>query len=175
MFYNYPAGKANIGASYLNVAESLAAILQRLAAEGYDVGDSPTSGTALLDELLAKSRNVGGYAPGELDALVAGGTTVQVGMADYNRWLDAFSPTLRQKVLDDWGPPESSQLMMVRTGTGPSFVIPAVQYGNIALLPQPARGRARISRSSITPRNWRRLTSTWPPTPGCATDSRPTR
>ena len=30
VFYNYPAGKANIGASYLNVAESLASILQRL-------------------------------------------------------------------------------------------------------------------------------------------------
>ena len=32
IFYNYPPGKANIGASYLNVAESLANILQRLAA-----------------------------------------------------------------------------------------------------------------------------------------------
>ena len=36
--YNYPPGKANIGASYLNVAESLANILQRLQKEGYDVG-----------------------------------------------------------------------------------------------------------------------------------------
>ena len=140
VFYNYPAGKANIGASYLNVAESLATILRRLADEGYNVGDSPTTGTAVLDELLAKSHNVGSYAPGELDALVSGGTTVQVGMADYNRWLDGFSPTLRQKVLDDWGPPESSQLMMVQGETGPSVMIPAVQYGNIALLPQPARG-----------------------------------
>ena len=140
VFYNYPAGKANIGASYLNVAESLATILRRLAEEGYDVGDSPTTGTAVLDELLEKSRNVGGYAPGELEELVAGGTTVQVGVADYNRWLDGFSPTLSQKVLDDWGPPESSRLMMVQGETGPRFVIPAVQYGNIALLPQPARG-----------------------------------
>ena len=140
VFYNYPAGKANIGASYLNVPESLATILRRLAEDGYDVGDSPTTGTAVLDELLEKSRNVGGYAPGELETLVSGGTTVQVGMADYNRWLDEFSPTLRQKVLDDWGPPESSKLMMVRGTDGPSFVIPAVQYGNIALLPQPARG-----------------------------------
>ena len=30
VFYDYPAGKANIGASYLNVAESIAQILQRL-------------------------------------------------------------------------------------------------------------------------------------------------
>ncbi len=140
VFYNYPAGKANIGASYLNVAESLATILRRLAEEGYNVGDSPTTGTAVLDELLEKSRNVGGYAPGELEELVAGGTTVQVGVADYNRWLDGFSPTLRQKVLDDWGPPESSRLMMVQGDAGPNFVIPALEYGNIALLPQPARG-----------------------------------
>ena len=38
MYYNYPPGKANIGASYLNVAESLANILQRLAKDGYDLG-----------------------------------------------------------------------------------------------------------------------------------------
>ena len=44
VFYNYPAGKANIGASYLNVAESLAAILQRLKADGYDVGAGDLSG-----------------------------------------------------------------------------------------------------------------------------------
>ena len=140
VFYNYPAGKANIGASYLNVAESLAVILRRLAEEGYDVGDSPMDGDELLDELLAKSTNVGSYAPGELQALVSRGSTVQIGMSDYNRWLDAFSPTLRQKVLDDWGPPESSQLMMVQGDAGPNFVIPALEYGNIALLPQPARG-----------------------------------
>ena len=44
VFYNYPAGKANIGASYLNVAESLANILQRLKADGYDVGSGDLSG-----------------------------------------------------------------------------------------------------------------------------------
>ena len=140
VFYNYPPGKANIGASYLNVAESLAAILQRLAMEGYDVGDGPMNAGEILDELLAKSTNVGSYAPGELQALVSRGSTVQIGMADYNRWLGAFSPTLREKVLKDWGAPETSRLMMVQGDGGPSFVIPAVQYGNIALLPQPARG-----------------------------------
>jgi cobaltochelatase CobN len=140
VFYNYPAGKANIGASYLNVAESLSAILQRLAAEGYSVGDSPMNGDDILDELVTKSTNVGSYAPGELETLVSQGSTVQIGMTDYNRWLDAFSPTLREKVIKDWGAPETSELMMVQSDAGPHFVIPALQYGNIALLPQPARG-----------------------------------
>ena len=43
VFYNYPPGKANIGASYLNVAESIVNILDRLAKEGYDVGQADLS------------------------------------------------------------------------------------------------------------------------------------
>jgi hypothetical protein len=66
VFYDYPAGKANIGASYLNVSESIAAILQRLAREGYDVGKGDLSATAVLKELSAKARNIGGYAPGDI-------------------------------------------------------------------------------------------------------------
>ena len=46
VFYNYPAGKANIGASYLNVAESIANVLGRLKQEGYDVGAADLSGDA---------------------------------------------------------------------------------------------------------------------------------
>ena len=136
VFYNYPAGKANIGASYLNVAESLANILQRLKQEGYDVGTADLSGDSVLQTLVEKARNVGGYAPGELEALVAQGSAVRVGVAEYRRWLDALSPGLRAKILKDWGAPEKTRLMT----TGGSIVIPAVQYGNVVLLPQPARG-----------------------------------
>ncbi len=136
VFYNYPAGKANIGASYLNVAESIARILQRLKQEGYDVGTADLSGSAVLQTLVAKSRNVAGYAPGELQALIDQGGAIRVSMADYNRWLNAFSPALKAKVLKDWGSPERSKLM----ASGSTFIIPAVQFGKIALLPQPARG-----------------------------------
>jgi cobaltochelatase CobN len=136
VFYNYPAGKANIGASYLNVAESLGGILRRLKQEGYDVGSGDLSGAGVLQTLLAKSRNVAGYAPGELQALVDQGSAVRVAMADYSRWLNAFSPTLKAKVMKDWGAPERSRLM----ASGGSLIIPAAQYGKIALVPQPARG-----------------------------------
>src|SRR5690606_23419814 len=70
LYYNYPPGKANIGASYLNVAESLANILARMKAEGYDVGEEDLSADAILDAISTKARNVGGYAPGELDELL---------------------------------------------------------------------------------------------------------
>jgi cobaltochelatase CobN len=105
VFYNYPAGKANIGASYLNVAESLSNVLRRLRQEGYDVGAGDLSSGHVLDSLLAKARNVGGYAPGELQELLDEGTAVRITAAEYRRWLDALSPTLRAKILKDWGEP----------------------------------------------------------------------
>jgi cobaltochelatase CobN len=77
MYYNYPVGKANIGASYLNVAESLANILARLEEEGYDVGSGDISPDGLLAEMTEKAHNVGSYAPGELEALLAAGDAVR--------------------------------------------------------------------------------------------------
>src|SRR5262245_61801087 len=136
LFYNYPPGKANIGASYLNVAESIANILQRLKREGYDVGAGDLSGGSVLQTLVEKSRNVGGYAPGELQALGDQGSAVRVSIADYKTWLDVLSPSLRAKVLKDWGAPAASRLMSI----GGGIVIPAVRFGNVTLLPQPARG-----------------------------------
>ena len=140
MFYNYPPGKAGIGASYLNVAESLASILRRLDQEGYDVGDQELSADRILDDITTKARNVGGYAPGELDALLENGTAARVGLDDYTRWLDGFPPELKTKIIADWGPPNEVALMAEAGPDGPSLVVPFVQYGNILLLPQPARG-----------------------------------
>ena len=141
MVYNYPPGKASIGASYLNVAESLANILQRLDAEGYDVGDADLSADAVLAQLTAKARNVGGYAPGELDALLAEGTAVLIGLEQYRAWLSSYAPGLRERVLADWGPADQTTLMATSGPDGvASLVIPVVRYGNVIVLPQPARG-----------------------------------
>ncbi|HET7610069.1 MAG TPA: cobaltochelatase subunit CobN, partial [Gammaproteobacteria bacterium] len=140
MYYNYPPGKANIGASYLNVAESLANILARLRAEGYDVGSGEITGDALLAELTAKAYNVGSYAPGELEELVAAGGAIRVPVAQYREWLAALSPALRDKILADWGEPEKSELMVAGGGASASIVVPLVRRGNVVLLPQPPRG-----------------------------------
>jgi cobaltochelatase CobN len=140
VFYNYPPGKANIGASYLNVADSLANILQRLKAEGYDVGDAEISSANVLKDITEKARNVGGYASGELQEMVNQGGAVRVSVADYKKWLNQIAPGLRSKIIKDWGAPEKNRLMALDGPGGPSIIIPAVQYGNIALLPQPARG-----------------------------------
>ncbi|HET8697474.1 MAG TPA: cobaltochelatase subunit CobN, partial [Gammaproteobacteria bacterium] len=136
MYYNYPPGKANIGASYLNVAESLANILNRLRADGYDLGRS-TDFTAdgVLADITAKAHNVGSYAPGELEAMLESGNAVGVPLAEYSRWLGELAPQLRGKIVADWGDPKDAKLM----ADGGSLIVPLVRYGNVALLPQPAR------------------------------------
>ncbi len=140
MYYNYPPGKANIGASYLNVAESLANILERLKAEGYDVGAGDISADGLLAELTEKATNVGSYAPGELEQLLAAGDAVRVPIAQYRDWLNELAPALRDKILADWGDPASSDFMAAGDGANASLIVPLVRRGNVVLLPQPARG-----------------------------------
>ncbi len=140
MFYNYPVGKANIGASYLNVAESLERVLKRMQEEGYNLGDADLSAESILADLTNKARNVGSYAPGDLEDMVENNSFAEVTMDTYSNWLNDYDSTLREKVLADWGPPQDEDLMTYQTERGKVFIIPRLEYGNIILMPQPVRG-----------------------------------
>lgn len=135
IYYNYPPGKANIGASYLNVAESLANILKRMSEEGYDIGGPPPSADQVLKDITTKARNVISHAPGELDEMLATGSPIRVPLAEYRKWLDGYAPALRNEILKDWGDPGKAGLMVSHG----SLIIPAVQYGKVLLTPQPSR------------------------------------
>ncbi|HWK42316.1 MAG TPA: cobaltochelatase subunit CobN [Croceibacterium sp.] len=139
IYYNYPPGKAGIAASYLNVAESLANILQRIAAEGYDIGRDPPSADEVLADITTKARNIDSDAPGELEEMIAEGGAQRVPLEQYRGWLDALEPSLRAKVLADWGDPAEATLMTERRDGAVNLIIPAVQYGNVLLMPQPSR------------------------------------
>jgi cobaltochelatase CobN len=138
MYYNFPAGKAGISASYLNVAESLANILRRLDREGYDVGGE--HGTQAVLDAITKARNVPGFAPGELEAMLQAGEAERVDVEEYARWLDELAPALKAEILADWGRPENVELMAEHGGGETEIIVPVVRYGNVVLLPQPARG-----------------------------------
>ncbi|MEM6682699.1 MAG: cobaltochelatase subunit CobN [Pseudomonadota bacterium] len=140
IYYNYPAGQANIGASYLNVADSLARVLERFAQQGYDVGPNVPSQDQLIAEMTTKARNIIADAPGELETMVDAGNAALVGVDDYKTWLATYAPTLQSKILADWGKPGEQRLMMLNSGQRQSFVIPHLRYGNIVVMPQPARG-----------------------------------
>jgi len=142
LYYNYPPGKSNVGASYLNVPRTLSQLLGKLKAEGYDIGEGPIDPDAILSALQASGRNVGSWAPGELDALVASGGCTLIPVEEYETWFARFPDEFRAAVTRDWGPPEKNTLMTWKDPASgkTSIVLPTLRRGNVVLLAQPVRG-----------------------------------
>ncbi len=137
LYYNHNQGKQNIGASYLNVFKSISQILRRLDAEGYQVDKSVKfTEDTIKDFILKYGRNVGSWAPGELEELLKSGNVVQVPISDYLKWYSRLPVKFREEVEKQWGKPEESKIMV----KGGRFVIPAIFVGNVVLMPEPARG-----------------------------------
>lgn len=138
LYYNHSQGKQNIGASYLNVFRSLEEILGRLKDAGYAVPDRLPLEEKDLEALVLKSGlNIGKWAPGELDKMLARGGAVELPIDTYKRWFTELPADFRGRTLEQWGQPNAAAFM-VRDGR---IIIPVVPLGdNLVLLPEPARG-----------------------------------
>ncbi|MEZ4524385.1 MAG: cobaltochelatase subunit CobN [Desulfobacterales bacterium] len=102
MYYNHGAGKQNIGASYLNVFRSITQMIARLKAEGYRI-EGEFSEETVKDLLLKSGRNIGSWAPDELDALLKAGNAAFVDMDEYKKWLAERPEDFRKRWQKDWG------------------------------------------------------------------------
>ncbi len=142
IYYNYPPGKQNIGASYLNVLpESLWEILKRLKAEGYNTGENEIGKERLFNDIHNYARNIGNWASGEIDRLARTGKPVLIPIDTYRRWFEELPEGLKKAILKSWGEIEQSNIMTWKGASGTKYIlIPAVQYGNILFTPQPSRG-----------------------------------
>ncbi|MCD6527620.1 MAG: cobaltochelatase subunit CobN [Desulfuromonas sp.] len=137
LYYNHSQGKHNIGASYLNVFRSLQAMLKRMGQEGYRVeGTGKLTEKSIKEMILKTGRNIGSWAPGELDAMLAAGDAVRVPIEEYKLWFAKLPEDFRSKVLAQWGGPETSEIM---TKDG-DLIFPMVKLGNLVLMPEPSRG-----------------------------------
>lgn len=142
IYYSYPPGKENVGASYLNVLpNSLVSILKRLQHEGYNTGTNPIDSATVFNKVMDAGRNIGSWAPAEVDKLVKTGDPVLVPMEVYKKWYKNMSLKIQAEMEHKWGRPEDSQLMTWTDKKGQVyFVLPMIKYGNIVLTPQPPRG-----------------------------------
>jgi cobaltochelatase CobN len=146
IYYNYPPGKENIGASYLNVLpRSLWQILGRLRSEGYWTGRgkdaAPANEQALFEAIRDHGANTGNWEPGALDLAVKSGHAVTWPVADYRKHFDRLPASLRDAMVKAWGNPEDSKVGLWRDARGQAhFVFPAQRWGNLVFAPQPSRG-----------------------------------
>jgi cobaltochelatase CobN len=142
LYYNYPPGKENIGASYLNVLpRSLWQILGRLRHEGYWAKGAPDSEQQLFEAIRGHGANVGNWAPGAIEELARSGKAVLWPVAEYRKYFDRQAPGLRKAMEEAWGRPENSTVSIWRDKQGtPYFIFPAQRWGNLIFAPQPSRG-----------------------------------
>ncbi|PQV43425.1 cobaltochelatase subunit CobN [Methanohalophilus euhalobius] len=143
IYYNHEGGKNNIGASYLDIASSFEVLLDEMNASGYDTGNATIPNSSEFIDLFIESRNVGSWAPGELEKVVESGNVTLVPVDEYMEWYNTLPQSVRDDVEARWG--EAPGDIMVYDN---QLVIPTVQLGNINFIPQPTRGD--LSDESVT-------------------------
>ncbi len=137
LYYNHSQGKQNIGASYLNTFKSIESILKHLKQEGYLINENIKLDEDTIRSLIMKyGRNIGSWAPGELDELIRSGNVIRLPVETYMKWYSRLPEGFRKAVEKQWGKPAESTIM-VKDG---NFIIPAIILGNVVLMPEPARG-----------------------------------
>ncbi|MEZ0343816.1 MAG: cobaltochelatase subunit CobN [Caldimicrobium sp.] len=142
IYYNYPPGKQNIGAAYLNVPESLWLILKKLEEEGYDLGEEfkGLSKEEFKNLLLTYGRNIAIWAPEEIKRLAHSGRVVLLPLETYESWFYELPKDFRERVIKDWGNPKEAKIMTYKNSSGRRFfILPLLKFGKILLGPQPSR------------------------------------
>ncbi|RAP45364.1 MAG: hypothetical protein BZ135_06020 [Methanosphaera sp. rholeuAM6] len=109
--YGYPPGKANIGASYLDVFQSVHDLLEKMSDAGYDLGmnksEIPT--TEELNAIITDFSNKGLWAEGLLDQYVIVNYDdlteygQLVSLKTYKKWYKALPKSLQEHMDQSWG------------------------------------------------------------------------
>ena len=136
IYYNHSSGKHDVGASYLNIFKSLEVMLKRMKKEGYSIKGELPSENRIKELVLKSGRNIGSWAPGELDDLIGSGGVIEIPISQYMKWYSSMDENYRKSVDKEWGKVEKSKIMIRHS----KIIIPNVDLGNIILLPQPSRG-----------------------------------
>ncbi|WP_409200360.1 cobaltochelatase subunit CobN [Methanobrevibacter sp. DSM 116169] len=153
VLYNYPPGKNEIGASFLDVFESIHDILEVLYDEGYDIGMSKEEipNANEIYTIVAEFGNKGTWAQGLLneyvekyfDTLMNNGQLIN--SEKYQELvIDSLDYRLYQQMYDYWNGSEN-ELGKIMVYNGEYIVIPGIFFGNIFITFQPSRGWEEVS------------------------------
>ena len=156
-------GKGKITAASLNVPRSLIRFLGGMREAGYGVEGIPADAEALLAEMLRKGRNISESQRGELEELASLKDVTLIDADDYLEWFATLPEPLREEVIASFGPPPGRFMTVERDGRR-QIVVPKLEFGNVILMPQPARGPnmdARLQHNDRVPPNHQYLAAYW--------------
>jgi cobaltochelatase CobN len=146
VLYNYPPGKAEIGASYLDVFLSTYELIIKLAEQGYDIGCDVSELMSLdnFTDLVFKMGNKGSWASGLLeeyvetnwDSLMAHNQLISI--KDFFQLTSDIKPELYDEMMERWG--QQGTLGEIMVYKNQYIVIPGLWFGNVFVTFQPSRG-----------------------------------
>ncbi len=143
-FYNYPPGVSNLGAAFLDIPKSLAALTAAMKERGYAV--EPKSAEFFERHAWAMLKPwYGAELAAETRALIDAGYAELWHVSAYRRWYDRLPKETRAAIEKHWGAPEKSR-MTVRHKGERHFVIPRLMLGKTVVLPQPRRSESENYR-----------------------------
>ena len=147
VLYNYPPGKAEIGASYLNVTQSTYDLIVKLYEQGYDTGGDirKVMTPRQLEDIIFKMGNKGSWAYGLLrqyvednyDELIKHNQLIST--RDFRNLIKDIPQNLIKNMTDYWG--SGLGPSMVYNGTDQQYmVVPGMWFGKVFVTFQPSRG-----------------------------------
>ena len=127
-------GSIDVGASFLNVPESLRSMSARMNDEGYSVDrvDSDYF-TDRIKPILEPF-----YREFELDKLLADDLAELMPVEDYLSWFNTLPEYVRAPINEYWGEADQG-FMVIERGAKKYFVIPRIRNGNLLVMRQPPR------------------------------------
>ncbi len=152
IYYHHTSGKDGVGVMSeggLNTHESLVNFLQALKDNGYDIGGAVPTVDELRTQMQLHGKNVGVWAPGELETMVNTGKVELIPLEQYLQWFNALPQANREAVINVWGQPPGDIMVYLKDGQK-YMVIPMVKYGNVLLAPQPMRSKDQNRTAMFT-------------------------
>ena len=129
---NYPSKHARIGnAVALDTPASVIKILQALRQAGYNVGDFPEDGDTLVHTLIDRCGQDVEFLTEEQMRTAVGHVPAET----YRAWFAQFPESVRTAIQAAWGAPPGNIMRW-----GETLIVPGLQYGNVFVGVQPARG-----------------------------------
>lgn len=141
VYYKGP-GQGNLTASGMDVAKSMYNTLLNLKKEGYNVSGLPSTLQAFKEEIGREGSLFDSFAEGDVARYFKNGHPQLVSKQQYDEWAKI---TLRKEKIEEvdkeFGhfPGDHNHM---KTDDG-KLAFPRLQYGNIALLPQPMAGEGK--------------------------------
>lgn len=127
-------GDKNMGASFLNVEDSLRTISNGLNREGYSIN---TVDSAYFTDPIDRILNPF-YRDYELEGLLENDLAELMPVSDYLNWFDSLPEHVTEPINEFWGAAEDNFMVVEHAGE-PHFVLPRIRNGNMLVMRQPPR------------------------------------